>query len=98
MLNIRYKTASTTKSQQLEVGTSIEKFPMSIALYHYTDKESANSIDDSKIMYKSTDTIADARCGIGVYFTDMKPDDFPADEIAYNKWLQTLSSTRNYIQ
>ena len=65
---------------------------MSITLYHYTDKESADSIDDSKIMYKSTDTIADARWGIGVYFTDMKPDDFTADEIAYNNWLQALSS------
>ena len=54
---------------------------MSITLYHYTDKESADSIDDSKIMYKSTDTIADARWGIGVYFTDMKPDDFTADEL-----------------
>ena len=65
---------------------------MLITLYHYTDRESADSIDASKIMYRSTDTIADARWGIGVYFTDMKPDDFTADEIAYNNWLKTLSS------
>ena len=65
---------------------------MTITLYHYTDKESADNIDDSKIMYKSTDTIADAIWGIGVYFTDMNPDDFTADEIAYNNWLQTLPS------
>ena len=63
---------------------------MSNPLYHYTDKESADNIDDSKIIYKSTDTIADARLGIGVYFTDMKPDDLTADETGYNNWLQTL--------
>ena len=63
-----------------------------ITLYHYTDEESADSINDSKIMYQSTDTIADARWGIGVYFTDMKPDDFTPDKIAYNNWRQTLSS------
>ena len=34
---------------------------MSITLYHYTDAASANSISSSKIMYKLTDTIADAR-------------------------------------
>ena len=60
---------------------------MSITLYHYTDKESAESIDDSKIMYRSTDTLADARWGIVAYFTSMKPDDFTADGTAYNNWL-----------
>ena len=41
-------------------------------------------------MYKSTDTIADARWGIGVYFTDMDPNNFTAEQIAYNNWLPTL--------
>ena len=66
---------------------------MYITLYHYTDQESADSIEESKIMRQSTDTIADALWGEGVYFTDMKPDDFTADEIAYNNWQQTLSPT-----
>ena len=63
---------------------------MSITLYHYTDRASASSINSSKIMYKSTDTIADARWGIGVYFNDMDPNNFTAEQIAYNNWLQTL--------
>ena len=63
---------------------------MSITLYHYTARASASSINSSKIMYKSTDTSADARWGIGVYFTDMDPNNFTAEQIAYNNWLQTL--------
>ena len=59
---------------------------MSITLFHYTDSTSANSINTSKMMYKSTDTIADAVWGIGVYFTDMDPDNFTADQIAFNIW------------
>ena len=66
---------------------------MSITLYHYTDAASANSINRSKIMYKSTDTIADAKWGVGVYFTDMDPNSFSAEQICYNNWLQTLSPT-----
>ena len=66
---------------------------MSITLYHYTDTVSANNINNSKIMYKSTDTIYDARWGIGVYFTDMDPNSFSAEQICYNNWLQTLSPT-----
>ena len=65
---------------------------MSITLYHYTDRASASSIKSDKVMYKSTDTIADARWGIGVYFTDMDPNNFTAEQIAYNNWLQTLSA------
>ena len=64
---------------------------MSITLYHYTDSASANSINMSKIMYRSTDTIADAVWGIGVYFTDMDPNNFTADQIAFNNWRQPLS-------
>ena len=64
---------------------------MSITLYHYTDRATASSINSSKIMYKSTDTIADARWGIGVYFTDLDPDNFTAEQNAYNNWVQTLS-------
>ena len=63
-----------------------------ITLYHYTDRVSANSINGSKVMFKSTDTIYDARWGIGVYFTDMDPDNFTAEQIAYNNWMQTLSA------
>ena len=44
-------------------------------------------------MYKSTDTIADAKWGVGVYFTDMDPNSFSAEQICYNNWLQTLSPT-----
>ena len=66
---------------------------MSITLYHYTDSTSTNSIDTSKIMYRSRDTIADAVCGIGVYFTDMDPNSFTADQIVFNNWRQPLSPT-----
>ena len=65
---------------------------MSITLYHYTNRASASSINGSKVMIKSTDTIYDARWGIGVYFTDMDPDNFTAEQIAYNNWVQTLSA------
>ena len=57
---------------------------MSITLYHFTDSASATSNDTSKIMYRSTDTIADAVWGISVYFTDMDPNSFTADQIAFN--------------
>ena len=50
-----------------------------ITLYHYTDRASASSINDSKVMFKSTGTIYDARWGIGVYFIDMNPDNFTAE-------------------
>ena len=43
-------------------------------------------------MCRSTDTIADAVWGIGVYFTDMDPNNFRAYQIAFNNWLQPLSS------
>ena len=50
-----------------------------ITLYHYTDGASAGSINNLKIMFKSTDTVYDARWRIGVYFTDMDPDNFTAE-------------------
>ena len=65
---------------------------MSITLYHYTDRASASSINSSKVMIRSTDTIYDARWGIGVYFTDLDPDNCSAEQIAYNNWVQTLSA------
>ena len=64
---------------------------MSITLYNYTDSASATSINTSKIMCKSINTIADAVWGIGVYFTDMDPNSFTADQIAFNNWRQPLS-------
>ena len=60
-------------------------------LYHYTDRESAISINRSKIIYRSTDTTADESRGTGVYFTDMDPYNFTAEQIAYNNWPQTSS-------
>ena len=30
---------------------------------------------------------ADARWGIGVYFTDMDPYNFIAEQVAFNNWL-----------
>ena len=66
---------------------------MYITLYHYIDTASANSIISSKIMYKSTDSIADAIWGIGAYFTDMDPNSFSAEQICHNNWRQTLSPT-----
>ena len=44
-------------------------------------------------MFRSTDTIYDARWGIGVYFIDMDPDNFQDEQIAYSNWVHTLSDT-----
>lgn len=60
---------------------------MSITLHYYADRASADGIISSKIMHRSTDTVADARWGIGVYFTDMDPYNFIAEQIAFNNWL-----------
>ena len=65
---------------------------MSITLYHYTNRDSASNIKSDKVIYRSENTIADARWGIGVYFTVMDPNNFTAEEIAYNNWLRTLSA------
>lgn len=74
--------------------TLLRKFKMPTlyyTLYHYTDRASANSINSSKIIYRSTDTITDASRGTGVYFTDMDPYNFTAEQIAYNNWPTTSS-------
>ena len=44
-------------------------------------------------MYKSKDTTADARWGIGACFTDMDPNSFSAEQICHKNWQQTLSPT-----
>ena len=64
---------------------------MSVTLYYYTDRATADCIISSKIMHRSTDTIADAMWGMGVYFTDMDPCNFTAEQIAFSNWLQTVS-------
>ena len=64
---------------------------MSIWLYHYTDENAAASIESSKLIYQSTDTIRDAVWGQGTYFTDMAPNNHTAQEIAYNNWRSSLT-------
>ena len=64
---------------------------MSIWLYHYTDVNAAASIESSKLIYQSTDTIRDAVWGQGTYFTDMAPNNHTAQEIAYNNWRSSLT-------
>lgn len=59
---------------------------MSIWLYHYTDVNAAASINSSKLIYQSTDTIKDAVWGQGTYFTDMDPNNHTAEQIAFNNW------------
>ena len=57
-----------------------------ITLCHYTDPESAYSINMSKMIYTSIDTIMDARWGPGTYFTDLSPYNSMALQIAHNNW------------
>ena len=72
---------------------------MSIWLYHYTDVNAAASINSSKLIYQSTDTIKDAVWGKGTYFTDMDPNNHTAKQIAQNNWRSNLTATiRQKIQ
>ena len=66
---------------------------MSVWLYHYTDVNAAASIERSRLIYQSTDTIRDAVWGQGTYFTDMAPNNHTAQEIAYNNWRSSLTET-----
>ena len=54
---------------------------MSATLYCYADRTSGDSIIGSKIMHRSADTIADARQGVGVYFADIDPYNFTAEQL-----------------
>ena len=65
---------------------------MSIWLYHYTDANAAASINSSKLIYQSTDTIKDAVWGQGTYFTDMAPNNHTAEQIAWNNWGSNLTA------
>ena len=66
---------------------------MPVWLYHYTDVNAAASIESSRLIYQSTDTIRDAVWGQGTYFTDMAPHNHTAQEIAYNNWRSSLTKT-----
>ena len=83
---------SLREADNLKLITDTEIYDVYYS-YHYIDTASANSIISSKIMYKSTDIIADARWGIGAYFTDMDPNSFSAEQICHNNWQPTLSPT-----
>lgn len=62
-----------------------------ITLYHYTDKASAEKTEESKVIYKSTNTMTDVIYGIGICFTDMDPSNYTTEQIAWNNLLQGLS-------
>ena len=66
---------------------------MFVWLYHYTDAKAAKSIESTKLIYQSTDTIRDAVWGQGTYFTDMAPNNHTAQQIAYNNWRSSLTTT-----
>ena len=66
---------------------------MSIWLYHYTDVDAAASIESSRLIYQSADTMRDAVWGQGTYFTDMAPNNHTVQEIAYNNWPSSLTRT-----
>ena len=66
---------------------------MFVWLYHYTDAKAAKSIESTKFIYQSTDTIRDAVWGQGTYFTDMAPNKHTAQQIAYNNWRSSLTTS-----
>lgn len=66
---------------------------MFVWLYHYTDAKAAKSIESTKLIYQSTDTIRDAVWGQGTYFTDMAPNKHTAQQIAYNNWRSSLTTS-----
>ena len=63
-----------------------------ITLCHYTDPNSASSIDMSKMIFASVDTITDAIWGPGTYFTDLNPYNSTAQQIAFNNWKANVSN------
>ena len=57
-----------------------------ITLYHYTSKEAAEAIKQSKIIKSSKGEGRDTHFGDGVYFTDMSPQDFTRTEVSRNNY------------
>ena len=57
-----------------------------ITLYHYTSKEAAKAIKESRIIESSKGEGRDAYSGDGVYFTDMNPEDFTRTEVSRNNY------------
>ena len=54
--------------------------------FHYTSAESADKIDESKVIRGSRKTVRDAFYGDGVYLTDMKAEDHTRTQIAKNNY------------
>ena len=54
--------------------------------YHYTSAESADKIDESKLIKGSSKKVRDAFYGDGVYLTDKKAEDHTRTQIAKNNY------------
>ena len=54
--------------------------------YHYTSAESADKIDESKVIKGSTKKVRDAFYGDGVYLTDKKAEEYTRTQIAKNNY------------
>ena len=55
-------------------------------LYHYTNKNASESIQETEVLKQSTNTIRDAILGPGVYFTSIAPGVKPPIMIVKNNW------------
>ena len=56
------------------------------SFYHYTTADSADKIDESKLIKGSTKKVCDAFYGDGVYLTDKKAEDYTKTQIAKNNY------------
>ena len=54
--------------------------------FHYTSAESADKIDESKVIRGSKNKVRDAFYGDGVYLTDKKAEDYTRTQIANNNY------------
>ena len=70
---------------------------MSVTLYHYTDYASWQSIAQSKVIMKSTESFRDAFFGEGVYLTRLIPSNGKG-VIAQNNFLSGMISAHNDVE